>query len=228
MKRLAIAFLVALFALGTAGARMADAQLLLVDYVGFDYEDPDPDPLQFGEAGSGYVGVGEVPGVFAPLVSDPANNEYSYLISGLLQTNRQVFGTFLVIDYAPGTLSVYEDSKTLGTPLTYGINPPNATAPSTFIDGTQILTGALTSFRFVFNTANGTGSYEGNFEALGGTQIGLIPLNQRKGWTFAGATSNSTGIPQGYYHQIDGQVFLDNTPVPAHPTSWGALKAKYR
>jgi len=215
MKRLAIAFLVASFALGTAGARMADAQILLVDYVGFDYEDPDPDPLQFGEIGSGYVGVGEVPGIFAPLVSDPANNEYSYHIAGLTQVNTQVFGTFLVIDYTPGTLSVYEDDKTLGTPLTYGINPPNATAPSTFIDGTQILTGTLTNFRFVFNTANGTGSYEANFEATGGSQIGNIPLNQRKGWTFAGATSNSTGIPEGYYHQIDGQVFLDNSPVPA-------------
>lgn len=224
MKRLAIAFLVASFALGTVGSRMADAQILLVDYVGFDYEDPDPDPSQFGEAGSGYNGVGEVPGIFAPLVSDPSK-EHSYFITGLLQTNTQVFGTFLVIDYSPGTLSVYEDSS---TPLTYGINPPNATAPSTFTDGDQILTGTLTNFRFVFNTANGTGSYEASFEATGGTQIGNIPLNQRKGWTFAGATSNSTGIPQGYYHQIDGQVFLDNTPTPGINTTWGKLKANFR
>jgi len=227
MKRLAIAFLVASFALGTVGAHSAAAQTLLIDYVGFDYEDPDPDPTQFGEAGSGYVGLGEVPGIFAPLSADYTNNEYTYHIAGLLQVNTQVFGTFLVIDYTPGTLTVYEDDKTSGTPFTYGINPPNATAPSTFTDGTPIISGALTNFRFVFNTANGTGSYEADFEATGGTQIGNIPLNQRKGWTFAGATSNSTGIPEGYYHQIDGQVFLDK-PVPGQPTSWGALKAKYR
>ena len=228
MKRLAIAILVASFALGTAGAHSVGAQALLVDYVGFDYEDPDPDSTQFGEAGSGYVGVGEVPGVFAPLVADLTNNEYSYYISGLTQTNTQVFGSFLVIDYTPGTLSVYEDSKASGTPLTYGADPPNGSAPSTFTDGTQILTGNLTKFRFVFNTANGTGSYEADFEATGGSQIGNIPLNQRKGWTFAGATGNSTGIPDGYYHQIDGQVFLDNAPTPAQHTSWGALKAQYR
>ena len=227
MKRLAIAFLVASFALGTAGAGVVGAQILLVDYVGFDYEYPNPDSSQFGEAGSGYNGVGEAPGVFAPLVADPTNNEYTYFITGLTQTNTQVFGTFLVIDYTPGTLSLYEDPKSTGTPFNYGTNPPFGTAPSTFTDGAQILTGTLTNFRFVFNTLNGSGSYEGNFEATGGTQLGALGTNT-KGWTFAGATSNSTAIAEGYYHQIDGQVFLDNSPTPAQPTSWGALKAKYR
>ena len=229
MKRLAIAFLVAAFALGTLGAQVARAQAyLLIDYVGFDYEDPNPDPGDFGENGSGYVGLGEVPGLFAPLTPDFANNEYTYYIHGLMQTNRQTFGAFIVIDYTPGRLDVFEDSKTLGTPHDFGTNPPSALAPGTFTDGTLFISGALTNFRFVFNTVNQTGSYEADFEADAGSQLGNIPATDRKGWTFAGATGNSTQIPEGYYHQIDGQVFLNNTPVRAQRTSWGGVKGLYR
>src|SRR5262245_51516703 len=172
MKRLAIAFLVAAFALGTLGAQVARAQAyLLIDYVGFDYEDPNPDPGDFGENGSGYVGLGEVPGLFAPLTPDFVNNEYTYYIHGLTQTNRQNFGSFIVVDYSVGRLDVFEDSKTLGTPHDWGTNPPSAGfAPDTFIDGTLFISGSLTNFRFVFNTATGSGSYEADFEADGGSQ----------------------------------------------------------
>jgi hypothetical protein len=229
MKRLAIALLVAAFAIGTLGAQVARAQAyLLIDYVGFDYEDPNPVPATFGEPGSGYVGLGEVPGLFAPLTPDFANNEYTYYIHGLTQTNTQTFGSFIVVDYTPGRLDVFEDSKTSGTLHDYGSNPPSAVAPGTFTDGTLFISGSLTNFRFVFNTTNGSGSYEGDWEADSGSQIGNIAVGDRKGWTFAGATSNSLQIPQGYYHQIDGQVFLNNTPVRTQMKSWGGVKGLYR
>ena len=228
MKRLAIAFLVASFALGAVGARSASAQYLLVDYVGFDYEDPNPDPLDFGENGSGYVGLGEVPGLFAPLTPNYTINEYTYHIHGLLQTNRQTFGTFVVVDYTPGRLDIWEDAKAGGTPRDWGTNPPNGVAPGTFTDGNLFLSGSLTNFRFVFNTSTNSGSYEADFEADGGSQIGNIAITDRQGWTFAGATGNSTGIPDGYIHQIDGQVFLNNTPVGTQTTTWGRLKGQYR
>ncbi len=222
MKRLAIAFLVAAFALGTVGTQMARAQAyLLIDYVGFDTEDPDPDPADFGEPGSGYVGLGEVPGLFAPLTPNYTVNEYTYYIHGLTQTNRQSFPPFIVVDYTVGRLDVFEDDKTSGTPRDWG-------TPGTFTDGNLFISGSLTNFRFVFNTVNGTGSYEADFEADAGSQLGNIPVTDRKGWTFAGATKNSTDIPTGYYHQIDGQVFLNNTPVRAQTKSWGGIKGLYR
>jgi hypothetical protein len=62
----------------------AYAQTLLYDYVGLDYEDPDPDGLQFGEAGSGYVGLGEVPNIFAPLVANQVANQYTYHMHSLV------------------------------------------------------------------------------------------------------------------------------------------------
>jgi hypothetical protein len=229
MKRSAIAVIVALVAMAAVVPSQAGAQQLLYDYVGFDYEFPNPDPSLFGEIGSGYQGVGEVPVLFAPLVSDQSLNEYTYYMTGLTSANRQVFGDFVVINYAgPGTITVYEDSRSGGTPFDYGVNPPSpGFAPDSFVDGSPILVGSLTNFVFVFNTTNNSGSYEGDFEAVGGTQFGNIPANQRKGWTFSGGTGNSTEIPGGYLHQIDGQVFL-NEPVPTKSSTLGGIKALYR
>jgi hypothetical protein len=227
MKKTAIAFLAGVLVLGGLAGPSAATPLLLVDYVGFDYESPNPDPSQFGELGSGYVSVGECPVLYAPLTFNYAANQYTYVISGLVSINRQNVGPFIIVDYSPGNLSVYEDDKTLGTAFDYGVNPPNATAPSTFNDGTLILSGPITNFRFVFNTSDNSGSFEGEFTANGGSQLANIPPGDRSGWTFAGATSNALNIPAGYQHQIDGQVILEQA-VPTRDASWGRLKANYR
>lgn len=226
MKRIATTLLLGLVAL-LAQPPGANAQSLFFDYVGFDYESPNPNPGQFGEPGSGYVGLGLVPGLFAPLVADTANNEYTYIMSGLTPTSMSSFGGFDIINYSAGTLSIYEDSKSSGTPADFGTNPPSALAPASFTDGTLFLQGVLTNFQFVINNGNGTGSFEAVYQATGGSQFGNIPVTQQSGWTFAGSSGNALNIPAGYAHQIDGQTFL-NGPVPARSTSWGRLKATYR
>ncbi len=205
----------------------AEAQLLILDYVGYDYEDVDPNPAQFGEAGSGYQGLGLVAQLFAPLVFNTTANEYTYQITGLTPVSVAPAGPYLIITYSsPGVLNIYEDSKTTGTESDFGLNPPNATAPSTFVDGTLFLTGELRNFRIIIDPVGGSGSYEAEFEANGGSQLSNIPPNLRTGWTFAGATDNSL-VPSGYYHQIDGQVFVEQT-VKATRSSWGKIKATYR
>ena len=224
MRRIATRFIlpVAVLCLGTVPAA---AQNLLFDYVGFDYESPDPDPNTFGEIGAGYNGLGDVPVLLAPLSPDTSMFQYTYAISGLTVLSRDVVGDFVIIDYTgSGVLQIYEDSKTTGTNRDYGDNPPNATAPSSFTDGTLFLEGDLTGFQFIFNTATGSGSYEGVFNASGGSQLPSIPEDERTGWTFAGATENDLNIPEGYYHQIDGQVFL-NKPSPVERTTWGRIKS---
>jgi len=206
----------------------ARAQSLLFDYVGFDYEDPDLTPAVFGAVGDGYRGLGEVGSLFTPLTSDQTNFQYTYYFDGLTATNRTTIGPFVIIDYSnTGTLTIYEDSRSTGTAADYGTNPPGALAPPTFIDGTAILVGNLTNFQYVFNTGTNTGSFEADFEAVGGTQIGSFPLNQRKGWTFAGTSGNSVTIPTGYDHQVDGQTFL-NPPTLTRTGTWGGIKARYR
>jgi hypothetical protein len=147
---------------------------------------------------------------------------------GLVSTGRQVFGNIVVIDYAgTGVLKLYEQPISGGTAFDYGANPPNATAPSTFTDGTALLEFAVDNFRIILNTTNGSGSYDSDLTVTGGTKFGDIPVDQQTGWQFAGVTGNSVTIPDGYVHQVDGQTFLVN-PVPARKSSWGQLKRGYR
>jgi hypothetical protein len=205
----------------------ARAQSLLFDYVGFDYEFPNPTPGVFGEPGSGYVGLGTVPFLFGPLVANTAANEYTYVMQGFTPTSVTPVGSFSIINYSAGTITLYEDPISGGTTADYGIDPPNATAPSSFTDGTPILVGTLSNFQFVLDTSNGTGSFEAVFTVTGGSQLGNFPLNQRSGWTFSGSTGNALNIPHGYAHQCDGQTFL-NAPSAVRKVSWGHLKAGYR
>jgi len=229
MKRSMLRLLIALLAACALSAAPAQAQTLLFDYVGFDFESPDNNPALFGDIGDGYQGVGEVPVLYAPLVFDQTINQYTYHFDGLTASVRTVVFPFVIIDYtgSSATLTIYEDAISGGTPAVYGINPPNGTAPPSFIDGTPFLVGNLTNFRFLLNTTNNTGSFEADFEAAGGSQIVNIPLNNRLGWTFAGATGNSLTIPDGYDHQIDGQTFL-LPPTATRSGTWGDIKARYR
>lgn len=224
MRRIVTPLWVAALAL-LAFAPITQAQTLLFDYVGFDYQTPANVP--FGAPGTSYTGLGTVPFLFAPLTSDTNNNEYTYVMSGLQPSSQQAVGQFRIINYSSGTITLYEDSKLGGTAADWGSAPPNAVAPATFIDGTPILVGTLTNFQFVVDTASGTGSFEAVFTVTGGSQLGNFPLNQRKGWTFSGATTNALNIPAGYAHQIDGQAFLDS-PVATRKMSWGRLKSDYR
>lgn len=228
MKQLATLAFLGVLALGAPKPAAATSPSLLIDYVGFDYEDPNLNPSAFGELGSGYVSLGMCPGVFAPLVSDTSLYEYTYVINGLTSLNVTPIGPdFIVVDYGSGTFTLYEDSRGSGTAATFGVNPPNATAPGTFNDGTAILVGTLSSFQIVYNVSSGSGSFEGNLTFNGGTQLGNLPITQRDGWTFAGLSGNSTEVPTGYAHQVDGQVFL-NKPTLTQKSSWGSLKSRYR
>jgi hypothetical protein len=220
-----LTFLGAALALALSAPAWGDT--LLFDYVGFDYESPNPNPGLFGEPGSGYVGIGTVPGLFAPLTADTSQYQYTYVVNGLTPVSQTSFGSYVITNYSTGTLSIYEDSKSSGTAADYGSSPPNATAPSSFTDGTQFLTGTLTGFQFVYNTATNTGSYDAQYTITGGSQLVNFPTFNRDGWTFAGASGNATNIPDGYQHQVDGQNFL-GPPVAARQKSWGQIKAAYR
>lgn len=205
----------------------AHAQSLLFDWVGYDFEAPNPDPSSIGEPGSAYTAVGFVNGLFAPLVADTVHNQYTFVVTGLTPVNRQNFGTFVIVDYSVGTMNVYEDSKTSGTPADYGVAPPNGTSPSSFNDGNLFVAGQLTNFQYIYNTATNSGSFSGYYNVVGGSQYGNFLVAQRTGWTFAGTTGNAVNIPAGYEHQVVGQNLIEQV-VSTHHSSWGQLKASYR
>lgn len=211
--------------LATAWAAPAGAVSLLADYQGFDYEPTQVGP-GFGDVGNTYAVLATSPQLGAPLTYDFSLNQYTVTISGLTSVSKVSLGTFDIINYSGGSVDVFCDLLSGGTPANYGVNPPNATAPSSFNDGTNILVGTLSNFQVVFDNATRTGSFEGDLTFTGGTQLGNFPTNQRSGWTFAGVTGNSPITPQGYLHQVDGSIYLDN-PVPVEAKTWGAIKAQF-
>jgi hypothetical protein len=205
----------------------AHAQSLLFDWVGYDFESPNPNTSIFGEAGSGYTAVGFVNGLFAPLAADTVTNQYTFVLTGLTPDNRQTSGTFVIVDYSVGTMNIYEDNKVSGTLADYGVAPPNATSPSSFNDGALFLQGQVVNFQYILNTATGSGSFSAYYTVTGGAQYNNFSVSQRTGWTFAGTTGNAVNIPAGYQHQVVGQNLIEQV-VSTHSSSWGRLKASYR
>ena len=162
--------------------------------------------------------------------------EYTFVIEGLVSAGTFAFGPiatqFYTTNYSAGTIEVYADPS---PDAVFAPFPPNAQAPSTFVDqGLPILTGQFT--RFIVATNNFTtfqvGNIEGDINWNGGTMIasfgspggGLCP-----GLFTGGATWNTApniGIP-GYLFRHDGKIDLQ-CPVPTRKDSWSKLKQLYR
>ena len=213
---------------------------LLFSFTGFDYEDPDFSGTYL-DLLEGYKVVGFVTSVgplLAPWV-DQSTYQYTIYIRDLSVNGR--FFTFpnLTVTFANnGRGSYYADAFAVdgGTDATYGVNPPNATAPSTFIDDptacTQCgerVTGDIDNFILVYNFTTNQGSFAGNMTLDGGPDVILyVPPSQRAGWVLGGLLGppNAT-IPQGYDHQVEGECRIPGKTPAAHKT-WGSIKALYR
>lgn len=178
-------------------------------------------------AGDVLSGVGFVSDVFPPLTWDTSLYEYTWYIQGLVSLGESVSGTEVTVVYSGGEYQIYvDDFFPIGTPGTYGSNPPNATAPSTFIDATadpNYLHGDFTSFQTVFNSASNTGNWEGTIYFDSGTFVNNV--GTQDGYTFV-ATIGDPFPPAGYDLQGAGNIFL--TPNAVENTSWGQIKGLYR
>ena len=229
MKRAA---LLLLFASLLAFASPALADQVLLSFTGFDYQDPN-NSSTYLDLGEGYKVVGFVTSA-GPLLSpyiDFSSKEYTIYVRDLTVNGR--FFTFpnLTVTFSNnGRGGYYQDDFPSGggTAATYGVNPPNATAPSTFIDGSERVTGRVDNFVLVYNFSANQGSFAGNMTLDGGPDLIYVPSGQRAGWTLGGllGAPNAT-LPQGYDHQADGECRIPD-PTRATSRTWGAIKALYR
>jgi hypothetical protein len=229
MKRKAL-LLIFSATLALAGAARAD--VFLLGFTGFDYEDPNSNPATYLDLGEGYKVVGFVDNPVGPLLDpwvDFSVNQYTIHINQLTVNSRTAFGTFLSVGFSNGGRgSYYADPLSGGTPATYGINPPNATAPSTFIDGALQLTGSIDNFVLTFDFSTNQGNFSGNMTQDGGPDLIYIPASQRSGWVLGGLAGrpNNT-VPAGYGNQVSGECRIPNATPTTHKT-WGAVKSLYR
>jgi len=225
------AALLLLFASVLAFATPAAADQLLFSFTGFDYQDPNFSSTYL-DLGEGYKVVGFMTSA-GPLLSpyvDFSSYEYTFYLRDLSVIARFFAFPNLTVQFANnGRASYYQDNfPPGGTAATYGINPPNATAPSTFIDGTERITGRVDNFVLVYNYNTNQGSFGGNMTIDGGADLIYVPPSQRPGWTLGGLLGQpNPSIPQGYDHQVDGECDIPDA-VPVVNKTWGALKALYR
>jgi hypothetical protein len=239
MKRVALLLLSAAL-LAVAGPAFANGgeDELLISFTGFDYQDPNFSSTYL-DLGEGYKVVGFVTSsgpLLAPYI-DMTSFEYTIYIRNLTVNGRFFsFPNLTVTFNNNGRGSYYADNFPAdgGTAATYGINPPNATAPSTFTDSTanpqtgERVTGDVDNFVLVYDFSTNQGSFAGNMTLDGGKDIIYVPASQRSGWVLGGllGVPNAT-IPAGYDHQVDGECRIPGKTPAAHKT-WGAIKALYR
>jgi hypothetical protein len=225
-------FSLLLLAAALAIAAPAHAQqTTLLNFTDFDYEDPGDGPPYLG-VGDGYNSVGFITSV-GPMLQpyvDFDNNEYTYYLFGLTVATSQFDGDNLFCTFNNNArVRYFEDPNARPkTPGTYGVNPPNATSPSSFSDPLPpALGGDLDNFTYFYTFSAGTGGWSGAMTLDEGTKLIYIPAGERAGWLL-GATAGppNPSIPTGYDHQVEGNCIIPVTAVE-HPT-WGTIKNLYR
>lgn len=211
---------------------------------GFAGASMDWDPIYTWEAGAtptnsvaGGVlfGVGIISDFDVPFADLDANDplkEYTIYLRDLVSLGTVAIGPpatiFYTTNYSGGVIEVYEGSPRNAV---FDPNPPNANVPSTFVDGTLILSGVFTSFFTQSNnfTAFQTGNMEGTINWTGGTLLDRVRDGNSEpcpGLFTGGMTWNPSALIAGYIFRHDGKIDL-NCPVPVENETWGGIKSKY-
>jgi hypothetical protein len=209
-----------LLVMSLAGSALATQQILHLS--GNAWEDDGPGgTFPPSNPGDAFNICGILNDIEYPLVWDTSNYSYTMWVRGLVSLGETVFGTTHVASFSGGFFTIYVDF--LPSNADYGVDPPNATAPSTFNDGISVyLDGYFTGFSTTFNTATQAGTFSGTLNFTGGDVYPLLTATD--GWTFG---ANIAGLsPQGYDLEMNGDVYLQVVAVEPH--SWGGVKSLYR
>ena len=178
--------------------------------------------------GSNLTVVGLIDHFFDPFLDlDPGSTEYSFIFRDLVSLGSIDLGGIVITDYVGGFFEIYEDPSNNAD---FGVNPPSATSPATFTDGTLILAGFLANFSVV--TFMGPGGYSGtyltDFEFNGGAMYDRV---EGCYGTSGGGLSDdpATNYPMGYNFIVDGHMNVDDCrPTGSESTNWGAVKEMFR
>jgi hypothetical protein len=201
------------------------AQNAIIDYQGYAWETGGVPPSNAGDVLSV---VGVVDAIDPRFGVNFATEEVTLYVTSLASTGQvDLGGGTLSIAYNGGTIDLYRDPA---KDHDYGVNPPNATAPSTFVNGALFLGGTFSNFFLFFDTNTGSGAYEGNVTFTAGSGLATLNQIQANGYTFGGVlNSNAAGgnVPQGYDLQVDGVIEVE-VIVGVEQKSWSEIKGLYR
>jgi hypothetical protein len=231
--------LLLLFALSVMAATPAFAQRdFLLGFTGFDYSSNGCSSCAGGSAnsttvspflnvGDTYNSVGFVTS-FSTLFAGFVNNsaEHTYFLTGANVITSSFTNNVLEVQFAPGArIRVYEDNNHNAD---YGVNPANATSPSTFIDGNLLIGASVSGLALTYDYDANQGGIDGSATLDEGADLFVVSPSRRSGWVLSGQAGrpNAT-IPAGYVNQLSGEMQIPGVTPAAHK-SWGSLKALYR
>lgn len=240
MKRRA---LLLLFTAALAFAVPARADVFLLGFTGFDYENPnlvgapgDGSSGAYLNPGEGYEMVGFIT-AFDPSLfyADTTQYEYTIHLFNLISNSHVYTPPVLEVTCNPGRVQYFQDLKSGGTHGQYAPFPPNPATPFTFTDGTLMLGGAVVNFALEYDYSTNQGDFVGDANLDEGPGLAYIPSSQRNGWILGGLSGNehelggppNPNIPPGYNHQVNGECRRPDATA-AHSASWGTIKALYR
>jgi hypothetical protein len=206
-------------------AGSAQAENALIDYQGYAWETGGFPPSNAGDVLS-FVGV--VDNLDARFGVNLLLEEVTLYVTDLASSGQvDIGGGVLSIAYNSGTINLYRDPS---RDHDYGVNPPSATAPASFVNGTPFLTGTLSTFFMAYDPSTGSGAYEGQIAFTGGSGLGTLSLLNANGYTFGGTLSRPAAggnVPQGYDLQVDGVIEVE-VRVGVESSSWSHIKEMYR
>jgi hypothetical protein len=169
------------------------------------------------------VGRLEPPIGFAyPFTVDFGAYEYTFYVQ---TTIAGIDETPFTLDYyySDAEIFIYEDATKNSA---YGVNPPNATSPATFRDGTLALHGTLSN---IVRSDDPFGFFDPTLIAdcsfTDGTKY--HELVQGPNWLMhGGLVLSDPTIPTGYRHKWIMKIFFEG-PVSVSPSTWGCIKALF-
>jgi hypothetical protein len=188
--------------------------------------------------------VDDFAGPLSALEPVPAGTEYTYWMTNLISRGTVItpggfantYRTVYVTSGAGPNILLF----TGPTNASFGTNPPNATVPSTFNDGSLVLVGNFQQLTVTFirrnsdqvvlsgNADTGTPSIA-NGVFSGGTALPLVSTNGQPcpfrvtgGWL-----AKAGSFPAGFTAHFDGKIDID-CPTPALESTWGRIKGQYR
>lgn len=148
-----------------------------------------------------------------PIPLDFATYQYTLVVVG-----TRVSAIGITHNYNPVSIQMWSDLKSGGTAADYAI-------PSTFTDGTLILSGVFDGNLTRTQPIPTVGSFIGEINFTGGSMLGALATTD--GWPFGGGWSRVVmGIPSGYNEMWDGKI--DLAPVAVETGKWGAVKGLFR
>ena len=177
----------------------------------FDFDGQATIPTTVGETLSLVAEVLDgAPTIDTPLPLDFANFQYTLVIDGL--TLDSVSGSTQY--YSGGSITLYEDAGTVA----------DTANPSTFSDGTAILSGTFDVLSR--GSLLSLVQVSGTVDWTGGTRLGDLAPADRLDWPFF-ATASTLDVDPGYDENWDGKVEPTEPVVSADEESFGAFKSQW-